>query len=114
VRLRSTTHQRAETQPGVPGPVTGNGRPVVPAVGQQLLQRTGRQHHAGRLQGPAGQGNRVQGREHHRRVIPVTGSHLAGHGHHERVQHRYHGHRVYGHRRSLPAAPGAGFRLKTS
>jgi len=66
VRLRPAAHQRAQAQQGVPGPAAaGRGHPVRRSAGRQLLPATG-QHHAGRLQGPAGQGDRVRGRQRDR------------------------------------------------
>lgn len=66
VRLRPPAHQRAEAQQGVPGAAAaGRGHPVRRSAGRQLLPATG-QHHAGRLQGPAGQGDRVRGRQRDR------------------------------------------------
>jgi len=62
VRLRPAAHQRAQAQPGVPGPAAaGRGQPVRQSAGRQLLPATG-QHNAGRLQGPAGQRDRVRRR----------------------------------------------------
>jgi len=66
VRLRPAAHQRAQAQPGVPGPAaTGHRHPVRPTAGRQLLPGPG-QRHAGRLQGPVGQGDRVRGRQRDR------------------------------------------------
>lgn len=66
LRLWPATHQCAEAQPGVPGfAAAGHGQPVCPFTGRQLLPAAG-QHHACRLQGPAGQRDCLWGRQRDR------------------------------------------------
>lgn len=117
VRLRPAAHQRAQAQPGVPGPVAGRGRRQVrPAADRQRVRRT-RRHHAGRLPGPVGQGGRVQGRQRDGRAGPAVVA-RQGRGGEPRYQRdlrrhgeRRNGRRGRGDRSAVRAAPRHGFRL---